>query len=102
VLIGLAQDPNDLLIAVSRLLHLPLTIEEAIISSYLGSKKPGQVSLALQPGGTFQAPARYEARTHHRRRRRTDCRLPNPAGAAPFLGTGATHYRHHRHSLSAA
>src|SRR5690606_20502145 len=44
VLVGLAQDPNDLLIAVSRLLHLPLAIEEAIISSYLGSKKPGQVN----------------------------------------------------------
>src|SRR5690606_41755362 len=43
VLIRLAQDPDDLLVAVSRLLHLPLAIEEAIVSSYLGSKKPGQV-----------------------------------------------------------
>src|SRR5690606_7152343 len=44
VLVGFAQDPDDLLVAVSRLLHLPLAIEEAIVSSYLGSKNPGQVS----------------------------------------------------------
>src|SRR5690606_12277423 len=48
ILISLAQDPNDLLIAVSRLLHLPLAIEEAIVSSYLGSKKPGQVNARCQ------------------------------------------------------
>ncbi|WP_209020042.1 hypothetical protein, partial [Allopusillimonas soli] len=44
---GLAQDPDDLLIVVSRLLHVPLAIEEAIVSSYLGSKKPGQVNLNI-------------------------------------------------------
>ncbi|MDN3988799.1 hypothetical protein, partial [Zwartia vadi] len=41
------QNPNNLFIAVSRLLHLPLTLEEAIVSSYLGSKKLGQVTQVL-------------------------------------------------------
>ena len=42
--VRLSQAPDDLLIAVSRLLHLPLVFQEAIVSSYRGSKKPGQVS----------------------------------------------------------
>ena len=36
---------------VSGLLHMPLTIEEAIVSSYRGSKKPGQVTIC-RPGSS--------------------------------------------------
>lgn len=33
--------------AVSGLLHVPLSVQEAIVSSYRGSKKPGHVISSL-------------------------------------------------------
>mgnify|MGYP003123838667 FL=1 len=58
VLIRFAQDPNNLLIAVSLLFHLLPAIEEAINSSYCGSKKPGQVTSAI-PGLIHQNGTRH-------------------------------------------
>jgi hypothetical protein len=44
VLVCFPQGPDDPSIAVSRLLHTPLAHQEVIVSSYLGSKKHGQVN----------------------------------------------------------